>query len=36
MRTGIDILVLGNFILDKRDQPEWVETESWQDEFGLD
>lgn len=36
MRTGMDILVLGDFILDKRDQPEWLETESWQDEFGLD
>jgi carbamoyltransferase len=36
MRTGIDILVLGGFVLDKRDQPEWLETASWQEEFGLD
>lgn len=36
MRTGIDVLVLGNFILEKTDQPEWVESENWQDEFGLD
>src|ERR1051326_7358469 len=36
MRTGIDILVLDNFVLDKRKQPEWREDSSWQDEFGLD
>ena len=36
MRTGIDILVLEDFILQKKDQPQWVETENWQDEFGLD
>lgn len=36
MRTGIDILVLENFILDKSTQPEWAETAKWKDEFGLD
>ena len=36
MRTGIDILVLGNFILEKKSQPEWNESEDWQEEFGLD
>ncbi len=36
MRTGIDVLALEDFILQKKDQPEWVETENWQEEFGLD
>jgi len=36
MRTGIDILAIGNFIIKKADQPEWVESENWQEEFGLD
>jgi carbamoyltransferase len=36
MRTGIDILVLENWVLTKRDQPAWQETKSWQEEFGLD
>jgi carbamoyltransferase len=36
MRTGIDVLVLEDFILLKKDQPTWVETENWQEEFGLD
>ncbi len=36
MRTGIDMLVLENFVLDKRAQPAWAETEEWRGEFGLD
>jgi carbamoyltransferase len=36
MRTGIDILVLENWVLTKPQQPEWHETKSWQEEFGLD
>jgi carbamoyltransferase len=36
MRTGIDILVLENFVIEKQGQPEWVESENWQEEFGLD
>ena len=36
MRTGIDVLALEDFILEKKDQPQWVETENWQEEFGLD
>jgi carbamoyltransferase len=36
MRTGIDILVLDNFVLDKKAQPEWKESTNWQDQFGLD
>jgi carbamoyltransferase len=36
MRTGIDVLAIGNFILEKKAQPEWQESEKWQEEFGLD
>jgi len=36
MRTGIDVLALEDFILQKQDQPAWVESENWQEEFGLD
>ena len=36
MRTEMDYLVIENFLLDKRDQPEWLEKDNWQDEFGLD
>jgi carbamoyltransferase len=36
MRTGIDVLVLENFVLDKKKQPAWKEAENWQEQFGLD
>ena len=36
MRTHIDHLVLGPFLLDKADQPEWKETGDWRSEFQLD
>jgi carbamoyltransferase len=36
MRTHIDHLVLGPFLLDKSEQPEWKETKEWQREFQLD
>ena len=36
MRTGIDYLVIGSFLLSKKDQPELVETKDWQREFQLD
>jgi carbamoyltransferase len=36
MRTEMDFLVVGNFIFDKKDQPEWVEKDDWKDEFKLD
>jgi carbamoyltransferase len=36
MRTGIDILVLDNFVLDKKKQPSWKESTNWQEQFGLD
>jgi carbamoyltransferase len=36
MRTEMDFLVLGDHLLDKRDQPTWQEEDSWQQEFELD
>jgi carbamoyltransferase len=36
MRTDIDHLVLGPFLLDKAAQPEWKETRDWRSEFQLD
>lgn len=36
MRTNIDYLVLENFILNKKDQPEFKETEDWRKKYGLD
>ncbi len=36
MRTEMDYLVVENFLLDKRQQPQWDEKENWQEEFELD
>jgi carbamoyltransferase len=36
MRTAMDYLVMGNFVLDKRDQPAFEETGDWRTEFTLD
>jgi carbamoyltransferase len=36
MRTEIDFLVLGPFLLDKTRQPEWKEEGDWREEFQLD
>jgi carbamoyltransferase len=36
MRTEMDYLVLGDYILDKAKQPELQELSDWQDEFKLD
>ena len=36
MRTHIDYLVLGPFLLAKEEQPEWKETGEWRQEFQLD
>jgi carbamoyltransferase len=36
MRTHIDTLVLGPFVLNKTDQPEWQEAGDWRNEFQLD
>jgi len=36
MRTEMDVLVLGNQILEKRDQPELVEGFDWRERYALD
>ena len=36
MRTHIDYLVLGPYLLHKTQQPEWKESAEWQREFQLD
>ncbi len=36
MRTHIDYLVLGPFLLDKTKQPQWEEASDWRAEFQLD
>jgi len=36
MRTHLDHLVLGPFLLDKADQPDWKEDTEWRTEFQLD
>jgi carbamoyltransferase len=36
MRTHIDFLVLGNYVLDKTKQPNWQEKSDWKTEFQLD
>lgn len=36
MRTNMDILVLGNYIIKKCDQPKWEEKENWRNQYELD
>ncbi|QNP68695.1 carbamoyltransferase [Streptomyces roseirectus] len=36
MRTNIDMLALGNFLLVKDEQPAWSEASDWRDEIPLD
>ncbi len=36
MRTHMDYLVMGPFLLDKAGQPEWKEREDWRSTFTLD
>jgi len=36
MRTEMDYLVLGSFLLDKKEQPPWVEKTDWRKDFVLD
>jgi carbamoyltransferase len=36
MRTHIDLLVLGPYVLSKAQQPAWEEKEQWQEVFQLD
>jgi carbamoyltransferase len=36
MRTDIDVLVIGPFVLEKGRQPKWSETVDWKRDFQLD
>ena len=36
MRTGMDVLVLGSFVLRKEDQPEYAEAVDWREQIPLD
>jgi carbamoyltransferase len=36
MRTGMDMLILNNFVLHKEDQKEFSDDEDWRNEFVLD
>jgi carbamoyltransferase len=36
MRTEMDYLVLGDYVLDKKDQPKLIEDADWLAQFQLD
>lgn len=36
MRTDMDVLVMENIILYKKEQPEWIEKENWREKYQLD
>ena len=36
MRTEMDYLAIGNFLFEKKLQPEWQEKDNWKEEFTLD
>ncbi len=36
MRTEMDYLVIGDFLFDKKEQPEWKEHDNWREEFKPD
>ncbi len=36
MRTEMDYLVLGDFLFDKQEQPQWEEKQDWRQEYELD
>jgi carbamoyltransferase len=36
MRTEMDVLVIGNYLFRKEDQPEWPEKDNWKETFELD
>lgn len=36
MRTEMDYLILGTYVLSKKDQPEFKESKDWRKEFALD
>ena len=36
MRTEMDYLVMGNYLFDKKEQPDWDKSDNWKEEFKLD
>ncbi|WP_375579308.1 carbamoyltransferase C-terminal domain-containing protein [Marivirga tractuosa] len=36
MRTEMDYLVMGRYVFDKSQQPEWKDTDNWKAEYVLD
>lgn len=36
MRTEMDYLAVGNYLFEKKSQPEWMEKDNWKEEFTLD
>lgn len=36
MRTEMDYLVMGNYLFDKKEQPEWDKNDNWKVDFVLD
>lgn len=36
MRTEMDMLVTGNYVFNKKEQPAWKELDNWKEEFVLD
>jgi carbamoyltransferase len=36
MRTEMDCLVLGSFLLRKEEQPAWTEKRDWRQDYVLD
>lgn len=36
MRTEMDYLVIGNLLLEKKEQPAWTVTDDWRNEYELD
>jgi carbamoyltransferase len=36
MRTEMDYLVIGDYLFDKKKQPQWPEKDNWKEEFTLD
>ncbi len=36
MRTEMDYLIMGNYLLDKKEQPEFIDNIDWREEFELD
>lgn len=36
MRTQMDFLIMGNYLLDKKNQPAWHEETDWRQQFELD